>query len=1073
MLSRLIIWVLGPVLGLIWALSLIIVIALRTDAGRHAVLSYALPELQAATGLKVEYKDAGGPWPNRFIFHGLKLSDDEGIWLTADYFAIEWSPWRLLTGQLIFPSAEIDNGYLRREPVIHETGAPSKPSVGPGLFIRIRTLNAKRFHLGPELIDQELMLDLQGGFTLKNRHDLKVEINADVDTPADFSPHLRKLFGAGLKLEGTVEGNVHEALAISGLKAQTRDQRLAFQGEGNYVIHTHALSADLTAAAAPDLAGWITRDLSTKSPIALHATLTGPFRNQSIKATAAFRDAGYGGTALPAFVASADILRVHGNIAGPVAIAFVDEANKPTGKAAAKLDYDKSGRVKLSDFALDYKGTSVRGSLDLVTDPDTTGVAAFTTVIPEASTLPFKLGAKGDLKASGQIRFAPNATSLDVQANSDHLALSGVDIKALAVTIQGKLSSLAITATAKSIAPPAVGMLDNAKVVATLGFAKDATTIRVSKLTTGYADKELALAAPANLTIAENRLSLDKLDVNWGEDGHFTGMTESNGDDLRLLLKIAKFNPPQGPTRIDGVIDVDTKRTNPGMINLSFVPTSALKTKVKMVIGGKWDKKRLALVASFQGIEEESAFRRVAPATFSMPLALTPGKGLSLSTDGPIEGRIAYGGSIAPFVALVPMPQQTLSGSATINTTVSGTLAAPVFAGAASLKDGKYQNVRRGVVLDEINLNGRVEHLAAGYVFSANLTASDGRKHSAGEIPISAKSEMTLGKNSKFAASLDLQHAQLVHLATATGIASGRLEVAGTLPALKGTGTINIESFDVNIPDAMPADIVRIKVVPVDAQGNPVSPQVLQPTEKDPYTLAIDCNVKAAGNINIRGRGLDSEWSADLHIGGDKDNPQISGALNLVRGRFDFSGRRFELTRGTIGFAPNNSFDPTLSIAAQYTDKAQNLDMINVNGPASQPKITLSSDPPQSQEDVMAMILFGKQTKDLSPFEAVQTANAVSKLTGKGLPGMAGMGILDRARSTLGLDLLNISLGAQGSVSVGKYIQKNIYVEASQGLAGQPGTVSVNVDISRSLSVKTSAGQDSTGTAGIFWKKDY
>ncbi|HXZ67189.1 MAG TPA: hypothetical protein VEH07_01225, partial [Alphaproteobacteria bacterium] len=672
MVRQLIIRVLAPALGLIWLLSLIIVIALRTGPGQSAVLNYVLPELQAATGLKVEYTHASGPWPNRFILHDLKLSDDEGVWLTADYFAIEWSPWRLLSGGLVFPVAEIDNGYLRREPVIREDGTPSKPGKGPGLLIRIRTLHAKRFHLGADLIDQELMLDLQGRFTLKNRHDLAVKINADIDTPADFSPYLRKLFGAGLKLQGTVSGNVHEALAISGLKAQTRDQRLAFQGEGNYVIHTHALSADLTAAAAPDLAGWITRDLSTKSPIALHATLTGPFRNQLIKATATFRDPSYAGTALPAFVASADILRSHGDIAGPVAITFIDEASKPAGKAAAKLDYEKSGRVKLSDFALDYRGTSVKGSLDLVTDPDTAGIASFNVVIPEASSLPFKLGVKGDFEAAGEIRFEPKATRLNVRANSDHLVASGIDVKAFAAKVQGELSSLAITATAKSIAPPAVGTLDNAKIAATLRLAKDTTTIRISNLTTGYAENELNLAAPATITIAENRLSLDRLDADWGEDGHFTGMAERNGDDLRLLLRIAKFNPPQGPTRIDGVIDVDTKRANPGVINLTFLPTSALKTKVKMVLTGKWDRKRLTLAANFEGIKQDSPFRRGPPATFSMPLALKPGKGLSLSTEGPIEGRLAYGGPISPFVALVPMPQQTLNGNVAVNVTVSG-----------------------------------------------------------------------------------------------------------------------------------------------------------------------------------------------------------------------------------------------------------------------------------------------------------------------------------------------------------------------------------------------------------------
>ncbi len=183
--------------------------------------------------------------------------------------------------------------------------------------------------------------------------------------------------------------------------------------------------------------------------------------------------------------------------------------------------------------------------------------------------------------------------------------------------------------------------------------------------------------------------------------------------------------------------------------------------------------------------------------------------------------------------------------------------------------------------------------------------------------------------------------------------------------------------------------------------------------------------------------------------------------MNLVRGRFDFSGRRFQLTRGVVGFAPNNSFDPTLSITAEYTDTAKNTDRINVVGAASKPRITLTSDPPQAQEDVMAMVLFGKQAKDLSAFEAVQTANAITQLTGQGLPGIgSGPGIMGKIKSTLGLDLLNVSLGAQGAVSVGKYIQKNIYVEATQGLAGQPGTVSVNVDISKSLSVKTNVGQD-------------
>ncbi len=857
MLRKLVIWVALPILALITLVSALVVIALRTDVGRNAVLGYALPVLQEFTGLKVEYKDVAGPWPNRFIFHDLVLSDDEGVWFSADYFAIDWSPLRLFANRLMFPRAEITNGYLRREPVMHEAGESTTPSkLGHPPMFRIRTLIAKRFHLGPDVLDQELTADIRGRITLEHWRDLKVNLNADIDTPGDFSPHLRALFGDGFKLHSTIEGNIHQSLAISELSAQTRDGRLTLKGAGDYVIHTHAIDGDFTGTAAPGLAPWITGDLQTKSPIALHARLFGPFKSLSIKAEATFKDASFSGAALPPFVASGDIVLTHSNVAGPVAITFMD-AGKPSGKLAAALDYEMSGRVKLAGLTLDYGGAKIKGAVDLETDPKMNGSVSFNATIPELSKLPVDLGAKGDLKASGQVRFDNDVMSLDAKADSDHLVVSGVDIKTLAARLKGRLTALNIAATAQSVTPPAIGQLSKVDTSATLGLGAGATTIRFAKLTSDYAGEKLRLGKPATLTMAQDRLALDKIDISWGEDGHFTGMAEHNGEDLRLLLKIAKFNPPQGPTRVDGVIDVDTRRASPGKVQLSFVPTDELKTKVRMEINGKWDKKRLTLVASFQGIEEADAFKHVAPATFSMPLALAPGKALSFSTEGPIDGRIAYGGPITPFVALVPMPQQTLNGSATINIAVSGTLDNPVFAGKASLKDGKYQNVRRGIVLDKLNLNGRVDHSSAGYMFDADLSASDGRKHPDGEVPIKAKTEISLGKGRpKLTSTLDLKHAQLVHLATATSIASGHFDVGGTFPDLRTTGTLNIELMDINIPDAMPSDIVQINVVPVDAEGNPISPEEA-PVEKDPYTMALDCNVIALGNINIKGRGLD------------------------------------------------------------------------------------------------------------------------------------------------------------------------------------------------------------------------
>src|SRR3546814_8819056 len=61
----------------------------------------------------------------------------------------------------------------------------------------------------------------------------------------------------------------------------------------------------------------------------------------------------------------------------------------------------------------------------------------------------------------------------------------------------------------------------------------------------------------------------------------------------------------------------------------------------------------------------------------------------------------------------------------------------------------------------------------------------------------------------------------------------------------------------------------------------------------------------------------DLEWRADLQIGGDTNQMAISGTANLVRGAYEFAGKRFELTRGQIRFTGEYPPDPTLDIAAE------------------------------------------------------------------------------------------------------------------------------------------------------------
>src|SRR3546814_7369336 len=68
--------------------------------------------------------------------------------------------------------------------------------------------------------------------------------------------------------------------------------------------------------------------------------------------------------------------------------------------------------------------------------------------------------------------------------------------------------------------------------------------------------------------------------------------------------------------------------------------------------------------------------------------------------------------------------------------------------------------------------------------------------------------------------------------------------------------------------------------------------------------------------------------------------------------------------------------------------------IVRVTGTAAAPEIVITSNPPRPQDEVLALILFGKTTAQLSAFEAVQLAAAVAQLTGGG-----GGGVLDFARN--------------------------------------------------------------------------
>src|SRR5205085_1274919 len=77
----------------------------------------------------------------------------------------------------------------------------------------------------------------------------------------------------------------------------------------------------------------------------------------------------------------------------------------------------------------------------------------------------------------------------------------------------------------------------------------------------------------------------------------------------------------------------------------------------------------------------------------------------------------------------------------------------------------------------------------------------------------------------------------------------------------------------------------------------------------------LDLDVDARNRLMVTGLGINSEWSADLKIEGTVTEPRVNGEANLIRGNYDFAGRRFKLERGVIRFLGESPINPALDIA--------------------------------------------------------------------------------------------------------------------------------------------------------------
>jgi len=220
------------------------------------------------------------------------------------------------------------------------------------------------------------------------------------------------------------------------------------------------------------------------------------------------------------------------------------------------------------------------------------------------------------------------------------------------------------------------------------------------------------------------------------------------------------------------------------------------------------------------------------------------------------------------------------------------------------------------------------------------------------------------------------------------------------------------------------------------------------------FTFGLDLTVRAPREVFVRGQGIDAEFGGEARLTGTVDAPAVRGRLDLRRGAIMLLSQRVTLSRGNVQFL--GDLEPVLDIAGGVTKNGVTA-TVTVTGRTSNPQIALSSVPTLPQDEILARLLFSKQTTQLSPFEAAELAEAVGKWSGL----TSGPDILERLRTALGIDALSATTDDKGATAVnaGRYVGRGVFVGVSQASGG---SATVDVDLSEDIKLRGEAGASGT-----------
>jgi translocation and assembly module TamB len=422
-----------------------------------------------------------------------------------------------------------------------------------------------------------------------------------------------------------------------------------------------------------------------------------------------------------------------------------------------------------------------------------------------------------------------------------------------------------------------------------------------------------------------------------------------------------------------------------------------------------------------------------------------------LRLDAPISGQIALGGAIEPLLALVLGDTRQLAGELNTELVISGTAFSPQLSGITEFQNGRYVSEELGISVTNVSALANWEN---GAFMLQRFSAQDGRNG----ILTATGSARNREDGWRAETALNFTNFNAVRRPDLNVITTGNADITLTERAIRIAGSALLNRVDARPPEANAASFAEIDVTEINRPDGENG----QRRRRIPVTL--DYRVRATDGIFVSAETFSTEWRGDWYVTGNPSTPNIVGDAHLIYGRAILLNRAFRMEEGRVSLNGDLRAAEINLLARHQRDSITVL--ARVEGPVASPSLTLSSQPALPQDEILARLLFDRNSGQLSPLE---TATIAAQLSGQNL-----FGIVGGLRRAAGLDRLDFATGENGEIRVtgGEQLTDNVYLELeSRGTA--LSSARLEWTLTPDFSLLSRLTGDTQASVALRWRTEY